>query len=83
MKTVLKCKNDEFLVMPVKHVLTVMDLENHPKNPKLWTIAHETAQKCKNDELLVILLKHRLSVMGLVNHRKKPKTMYNSSQKWH
>jgi hypothetical protein len=41
------CKNDEFLVMPVKHVLSVMGLENYPRNPKLWTIAHETAQKRK------------------------------------
>jgi hypothetical protein len=24
-----------------------MGLENHPGNPKLWTIAHETAQKGK------------------------------------
>jgi hypothetical protein len=50
-----------------------MDLENHPKNPKLWTIAHETAQKRKNDEFLFIPLKHRLSVMGLVNHHRNPK----------
>jgi hypothetical protein len=50
-----------------------MDLENHPKNPKLWTIAHETAQKCKNDVFLGIPFKHRLSVMGLVNHHKNPK----------
>jgi hypothetical protein len=34
-----------------------MDLENHPKTPKLWTIAHETAQKFKNDVFLVIPLK--------------------------
>jgi hypothetical protein len=54
-----KRKNDKFLVMPIKHVLSVMDLENHPKNPKLWTIAHEIAQKRKNDEFLVIPLKHR------------------------
>jgi hypothetical protein len=50
-----------------------MDLENHPKNPKLWTIAHEMVQKRKNDEFLFIPLKHRLCVMGLVNHRKNPK----------
>jgi hypothetical protein len=68
--------------MPVKHVLSVMGHENHPKNPKLWTIGHKMAQKCKNDMFLDIPLKHRLSVMGLVNHRKKPKTMDNSSQKW-
>jgi hypothetical protein len=35
------------LVMRVKHVLSVMGLQNHPRNPKLWTIAHETAQNVK------------------------------------
>jgi hypothetical protein len=42
MKIALKCKNDEFLVMPLKHVLSVMDLVNHSK---LWTIAHENGPK--------------------------------------
>jgi hypothetical protein len=59
--------------MPVKHVLSVMGLQNHPRNPKLWTIAHETAQKRKNDGFLVTPLKHLVSVMGLVNHLGKPK----------
>jgi hypothetical protein len=68
-----KCKNNKFLVLPVKHVLSFMGLENHPGNPKLWTIAHETAQKRKNDRFLVIPLKHLVSVMGLVNHLRNPK----------
>jgi hypothetical protein len=50
-----------------------MGLENYPGNPKLWTIAHETAQKRKNDRFLVISLKHLVSVMGLVNHLENPK----------
>jgi hypothetical protein len=50
-----------------------MGLQNHPENPKLWTIAHETAQKHKNDGFLVIPLKHLVSVMGLVNHLENPK----------
>jgi hypothetical protein len=41
MKIALKRKNDEFLVMPLKHVLCVIGLVNHPKNPKLWAIAYE------------------------------------------
>jgi hypothetical protein len=41
MKTALKCKNDEFFVMPLKHVLRVMDLVNHSGTPKLWAIFHE------------------------------------------
>jgi hypothetical protein len=36
-----KHKYDEFLVMPLKHVLSVIGLVNHPGNPKLWAIAHE------------------------------------------
>jgi hypothetical protein len=45
-----------------------MGLVNHPKNPRLWAIAHENSQKRKNDEFLVMPLKHVLCVMGLVNH---------------
>jgi hypothetical protein len=36
-----KSKNDEFSVMPLKHVVSVMGLVNHPSTPKLWAIAHE------------------------------------------
>jgi hypothetical protein len=73
MKMALKRKNDEFLVMPLKHILSVMGLVNHPGTPKLWAIAHENGHKCKNDEFLVMSLKHVLSVMGLVNHPRTPK----------
>jgi hypothetical protein len=45
MKTALKHKNDEFLVMPHKHVLSVMDLVNDFGTPKLWAIAHENDPK--------------------------------------
>jgi hypothetical protein len=45
MKTALKGKNDEFLIMPLKHVQSVMGLVNHPGFPKLWAIAHENSPK--------------------------------------
>jgi hypothetical protein len=45
MKTTLKCKNDEFLVTPVKNVLSVMGLVNHPGIPKLWAIALKNCHK--------------------------------------
>jgi hypothetical protein len=45
MKTALKRKNGEFLVMPLKHVLSVMGHVNHPGTPKLWEIAHEKGPK--------------------------------------
>jgi fatty-acid desaturase len=73
MKMALKRKNDEFLILPLKHVLSVMGLVNHPGIPKLWAIAHEKALKRKNDMFLVKPLKHVLSVMDLVNHPGTPK----------
>jgi hypothetical protein len=45
MKTALKGINDEFLIMPLEHVLSVMGLVNHPGIPKLWAIAHENGPK--------------------------------------
>jgi hypothetical protein len=40
-----KCKNDEFSVMPLKHVVSVMGLVNQSGTPKLWAIAHENGPK--------------------------------------
>jgi hypothetical protein len=40
-----KRKNDEFLVISLKHGLNVMSLVNHPKTPKLWAIALENGSK--------------------------------------
>jgi hypothetical protein len=42
-----KHKNDEFSVMPLKHVLSVMGLVNHPETLKLWAMAHKTGHKRK------------------------------------
>jgi hypothetical protein len=41
----LKSKNNKFLVMPLKHVLSVMDLVNHSGTPELWAISHENSPK--------------------------------------
>jgi hypothetical protein len=71
MKMALICKNDEFLVTPLKNILSVMGLVNHPGTSKLWAIAHENGHK--NNEFLVMPLKHVLSVMDLVNHLDTPK----------
>jgi hypothetical protein len=45
MKMALQRRNDKFLVMPLKHVHSVMDLVNHFGNPKQWAIAHENSPK--------------------------------------
>jgi hypothetical protein len=49
MKMALKCKTDEFLVTPLKKILSVMGLVNHPGTPKLWAIDHENGHKGKNN----------------------------------
>jgi hypothetical protein len=41
----LKRKNDELLAMPLKHVLSVMDLVNQSGSLKLWAIAQENGPK--------------------------------------
>jgi hypothetical protein len=71
MKMALKCKHDEFFGIPLKNVLSVMGLVNHPGTPKLWAIAHENGYKRKNND--VMPLKHVVSVMGHVNHPSTPK----------
>jgi hypothetical protein len=42
-----KHKNDEFSVMPLKHVLSVMGLVNDPGTLKLWEMAHKNGHKRK------------------------------------
>jgi hypothetical protein len=41
----LKHNNDEFVVLPLKNVLSVMVLVNHPGTPKLWEIILENDPK--------------------------------------
>jgi hypothetical protein len=44
-KMALKHKNDEYFVMPLKYVLSVMDFVNQSGTPKLWAIAYENGPK--------------------------------------
>jgi hypothetical protein len=73
MKTTLKRKNDEFLFTCLKNVLSLMGLVNHPRTPKLWTIAHENGHKRKYDEFFGHASQTLLSVIDLVNHSGTPK----------
>jgi hypothetical protein len=66
MKMPLKCKNDEFLFMPLKNVLSVMGLVNHPGTPKLWAIAQKMT-KTQNYEFFVVPLQNVHIVIFLVN----------------
>jgi hypothetical protein len=45
MKMALICKNYEFFVMHLKHVLSVMGLVDHYETPKLSAISHENFPK--------------------------------------
>jgi hypothetical protein len=63
----LKCKNDKFLVMPLKNILSVMGLVNHIGTPKLWEIAHE------NDKFFIIPLENLQTIIFLVNLHETPK----------
>jgi hypothetical protein len=65
--------------MPIKHVLSVMSLENDPENPKLWTIAHEMAQKRKNDQVFGHTSQTFHECHGPCKSPRKPKTVGNSS----
>jgi hypothetical protein len=69
----IKRKNDEFFVMPLKYVPSVMDLVNQSRTPKLWAMAHENGPKTQNDKFFVIPLKNVLSVMDPVNQPGNPK----------
>jgi hypothetical protein len=73
MKTALKCKNYEFLVMALKYVQTVIFLINLHGTPKQWAIAQKTALKCKNDEFLEMALKYVKTIIFLVNLHGTPK----------
>jgi hypothetical protein len=56
MKMALKCRNAEFLVRPLKNVLSVTGLVDHPGTTKLWAIAHENGHTCKNNKSFLSFL---------------------------
>jgi hypothetical protein len=75
MKMVLKCKNNEFLVTPLKNVLSFMGLVYHSGIPKLWAIAHKNGHKYKNDEFFSFLVNlHGTPKHWVIAHENGPKT---------
>jgi hypothetical protein len=79
MKMALKRKNDEFLVMPLKHVLSVMDLVNHYRTPKLWAIAHENALKTQKQRVFGHASQTCTEYHGPCKSLQNPKTVGNIS----
>jgi hypothetical protein len=58
MKTTIKHKNNEFLVMTTNIYRALLSFRISLEHQKLWALAHEMAIKRKNDEFLGIPLKH-------------------------
>jgi hypothetical protein len=81
MKMALKCKKDKFLVTPLKNVLSVMGLVNHPRNQKLWAIAHENGLKMQKRQVFGHASEKCAECNGPCNSPQNPKTVGNSSQK--
>jgi hypothetical protein len=67
MKMDIKRENNDFLVIPLKHVRDFTNLINCPESSKLWVITHENIHKRENNEFLVIPLKNVRGLMELVN----------------
>ena len=45
MNTTIKHENDDFLVIPLKHVSGITSHANRPGSQKIWAIAHENGHK--------------------------------------
>jgi formamidopyrimidine-DNA glycosylase len=81
MKTALKRKNDEFFVIPLKNVLSVMNPVNQPGTPKLWAIAHENGPKTQKRQVFGRASQTCKECQGPCKSAQNPKTVGNSSQK--
>jgi hypothetical protein len=68
-------------IMPLKHVLSVMGLVDHPGTPKLWAISHENGHTRKNDKLFYHSLLECTDYQIPRKSPWNPKTMGNSSRK--
>src|SRR3954467_3992323 len=47
MKTAIKCKNGEFLVISLKHIRVLLRHANPAETQKLWAITHENDHKTR------------------------------------
>jgi hypothetical protein len=68
--------------MPLKHVLSVMDLVNHSRTPKLWAISHENGPKMQKRRVFGHASEKCAGCPGPCESPQNPKTMVNSSQQW-
>jgi hypothetical protein len=68
--------------MPLKHVLSVMDLVNHYGIPKLLAIAHENGPKTQKRWVFGHASQTCIECHGPYKSLQNSKTMGNISQKW-
>jgi hypothetical protein len=69
-------------IMPLKHVLSVMGLVDHPETPKLWAIAHENGHTRKKTSFFCHFSLECTDGHIPCKSPWNPKTMGNTSQKW-
>jgi len=68
MKTAVKCDNNEFLVISLKHVMGLTGLANPLGTQKPWEISHENGQKKhENGEFFVTNITHISGLKVSVN----------------
>jgi hypothetical protein len=65
--------------MPLKHVLSVMDLVYHYGTPKLWAIAHENGPKMQKQRVFGHASETCTECHGPYKSLRNPKTVGNSS----
>ena len=79
MKIAKNHKNDEVLVIPLKHVSGLTGLVNLPGTLNLWAIAHENDQKLLKRPILGHASKTWIGSYEPCKSSRNPRTMDNSS----
>jgi hypothetical protein len=68
--------------MPLKHVLSVMELVNHYGSPNLWARAHENGPKMPKRRVFGHASEVCTKCYGPCKSLRNPKTVGNISLKW-
>jgi hypothetical protein len=64
--------------MPLKHVLSVMDLVNHSETLKLWAISHENGPKMQKRRVFSHASEKCAKYHGPCKSPRNPKTVGNT-----
>jgi hypothetical protein len=77
-----KTQKGEFLVVPLKNVLSVIVFVNHPRTPKLWAIALENGPKTQKRRVFGHATETCTKCHGTCKSPRNPKIVGNSSLEW-